>query len=269
MIGQSTINVQSGGIGRLSTTFASLMFFAFILALSSAIEAMPIAALTGILFMVVLNTFDWSCLGLMSGIEWKLTFGSRSAAGKATVEPAPITHADVTATTRERSGRARWQDSLLIILVTVVTVWTDLAIAVILGVIVAALMHVWESSGDLRVVTTTSSDGQTKTYAATGPLFFSSDRAFKNYFTISADPPTVIIDMRFCTMHDYSALAAINALGLRYDALGKICVVKIAGAANLRLLRLFGRRLRHVRLEVDAGDEEDIPDPAITPLLNT
>jgi len=256
MIGQSTINVQSGGIGRLSTTFASLMFLAFVLALSSAIEAMPIAALTGILFMVVINTFDWSCLGLMTGVDMRLNFcgGERK---KDEVQPEEqdsiiSASASAVASIRKTNGRARVQDSALIILVTVVTVWTDLAIAVILGVIVASLLHVWEASADLRMEVATSPDGQTKTYTAFGPLFFSSDRAFKNYFTISADPPTVIIDLRSCTMRDYSALAAVNAMGLRYASLEKTCVVKVAGDANLRLLRLFGRRLQNVQLEVDS-----------------
>jgi MFS superfamily sulfate permease-like transporter len=252
MIGQSTINVQSGGIGRLSTTFASLMFLAFILALSSVIEAMPIAALTGILFMVVINTFDWSCLGLMSGVDMRLTFGCGEVR-KDKVEPEeqepPVSAA--VASLRTTNGRARVQDSALIVLVTVVTVWTDLAIAVILGVIVAALLYAWESSADLEVEVETAPDNQTKTYTALGPLFFSSDRAFKNYFTISADPPTVIIDLRLCTMRDYSALAAVNAIGLRYSSLKKTCVVKVGGEGNLRLLRLFGRRLQNVRLEVE------------------
>lgn len=265
MIGQSTINVQSGGVGRLSTTFASLMFLAFILALSSVIEAMPIAALTGILFMVVINTFDWSCLPLMTGINCNKATICYGGAKKDEVdeveraqaqerEKQAVTVSPEVASLEETNGRARVQDSALIVLVTVVTVWTDLAIAVILGVVVAALLYAWESSADLHVDMTASPDGQTKTYTAIGPLFFSSDRAFKNYFTISADPPTVIIDLRLCTMRDYSALAAVNAIGLRYHSLKKKCVVKVAGEGNLRLLKLFGRRLQNVQLEVEKMD---------------
>jgi len=255
MIGQSTINVQSGGVGRLSTTFASLMFFAFILALSSVIEAMPIAALTGILFMVVINTFDWSCLGLISGVNMRWTFGKDKAEQE---EQEPVSTA--VASLRTTNGRARVQDSALIILVTVVTVWTDLAIAVILGVILAALLFAWESSAELQVEVEMSPDAQTKTYTAFGPLFFSSDRAFKNYFTISADPPTVIIDLRLCSMRDYSALAAVNAIGLRYASLKKTCVVKVGGEGNLRLLRLFGRRLQNVRLEVETTEPQGLKE---------
>ena len=132
--------------------------------------------------------------------------------------------------------------------------------AVILGVILAALLFAWESSAELRVEVETSPDAQTKTYTAFGPLFFSSDRAFKNYFTISADPPTVIIDLRLCSMRDYSALAAVNAIGLRYASLKKTCVVKVGGEGNLRLLRLFGRRLQNVRLEVETTEPQGLKE---------
>lgn len=228
MIGQSTINVKSGGIGRLSTTFASIMFFIFILALSSVIELVPVAALTGVLFMVVIYTFDWSCLQLMTGdIPELLKTGKITPAGA--------------------RNRCRWQDSLLIILVTVVTVLTNLAIAVTFGVVVAALLYAWDTSTALTLET--SERNGVKTYEFSGPLFFASDRAFKNYFVVGEDPDEVLIDLRKAILRDYSAVAALNSLGARYAAAGKKLRVAIAGAESTKLVALFGNRLKNVELE--------------------
>ena len=249
MIGQSTINVKSGGIGRLSTTFAAIMFLFFILALSSIIELLPVAALTGVLFMVVIYTFDWSCLGLMSGLELRAGRGGgvegEEAAAKARAS---------------KAGRARWQDSLLIVLVTVITVWTNLAYAVIIGVLVAAILYAWDTSTMITVVSSMSADGDTKTYTVCGPFFFASDRAFKNYFTTSADPQNIIIDCTHAVLHDFSAIAALNSLGERYSTQGKVCTVIIQGKQSEDLVDLLGRRLQNVTVEiageVKGGDED-------------
>lgn len=227
MIGQSTINVKSGGTGRLSTTFASVMFLIFIVAASSVIELVPVAALTGVLFMVVIYTFDWSCLSLMSG--------------------------DLRAAWRERSFkqlpgcRCRLQDSFLIVLVSVVTVLTNLAIAVVIGVILAALMHSWEESTSLRLVRTQVHDDE-KHYVFEGPLFFASDRAFKNYFEVADDPPRVVVDLTRVVMKDYSALAALNSLADRYQEQGKTLAVQTLESSNGSIVELFGSRLSNVEL---------------------
>ena len=97
-----------------------------------------------------------------------------------------------------------------------------------------------------------SADGTTKTYTVTGPFFFASDRAFKNYFTTSADPAMVIIDCTGAQMHDYSAVAALNSLGERYAASNKTCSVKVQGRHSIQLVELLGRRLRNVNVEIVA-----------------
>jgi SulP family sulfate permease len=245
MIGQSTINVKSGGTGRLSTSFAAVMFLIFILALSSVIELLPIAALTGVLFMVVIYTFDWSCLGLMSGVELRL--------GRAGTPEAKAAAAAARSRIQCTGGRSRWQDSFLIIMVTLVTVLTNLAYAVILGVITAALLHAWDTSTHIDVKTSLSANGATKTYTVTGPLFFASDRAFKNYFATKADPPNIIVDCTGAVLYDYSAIAALGSLGQRYADLNKQCTIKIQGEVSSKLVKLMGRHLQNVKVEeVDA-----------------
>ena len=218
MIGQSTINVKSGGVGRLSTTFASVMFLIFIIAASSVIEMVPVAALTGVLFMVVIYTFDWSCLSLMVGDVRQS--GCSKLPGR----------------------RCRWQDSLLIVVVSAVTVLTNLAIAVVIGVILAALFYAWENSTAMTVATYMHGEEE-KVYEFTGPLFFASDRAFKNHFDVPGDPASVVIDLVRVEMKDYSALAALNSLTERYGELEKKVLVRTSRALNGPLLELFGSRL--------------------------
>ena len=225
MIGQSTINVKSGGIGRLSTTFASIMFLIFIVAASSVIELVPIAALTGVLFMVVYYTFDWSCLRLMAGdVRAFARSGFRKYPG----------------------DRCRWQDSFLIVLVTVVTVLTNLAYAVIIGVVVAALFYAWDGSSQLSV--RTSEQQGRKVYAFDGVLFFGTDRAFKNAFDIANDPD-VVIDLTAVPIKDYSGLAALCNLGKRYAERGVSVTVLTAEALNGRIFATFGKRLTDVEVE--------------------
>jgi len=260
MIGQSTINVKSGGTGRLSTSFAALMFLAFILALSSVIELLPVAALTGVLFMVVVYTFDWSCIGLISGLELRL---GRAGDAEAKAQASKARSMSIGC----NGGRARWQDSLLIIMVSVVTVFTNLAYAVISGVFLAALLYAWDTSQMIVVETKLSDDGSEKTYAVSGPFFFASDRAFKNYFTTSADPDVIVIDCTRAVMLDYSAIAALSTLGARYSSLGKVCKVKVEGAVSIRLVNLVGRHLSgNVLLEVVGSDEHVVSFTPTEPL---
>ncbi|XRB04866.1 sulfate permease [Pycnococcus provasolii] len=231
MIGQSTINVKSGGIGRLSTTFASVMFLIFIVAASSVIELVPIAALTGVLFMVVIYTFDWTSLTLMVG-DLREALSSKASP----------------------KMRCRWQDSLLIILVTGVTVATNLAIAVVLGVIVAALFYAWENSTSLSCRTYIGSAGE-KVYEFAGPLYFASDRGFKCNFLIAKDPAEVVADLTRVQIKDYSGLAALNSLGGRYTDMEKKLTVRLTRRDNAFIIDLLGKRLENVVLDwVDDGE---------------
>jgi len=182
MIGQSMINVNSGGRGRLSGISAALFLLSFILFASPLIEQIPIAALTGVMFMVVIGTFEWSSFRMMRSIPKR--------------------------------------DAFIIVLVSGVTVVTDLAIAVVVGVIVAALSFAWEHAKHIFAVQKTDEDG-TKIYEIQGPLFFGSVANFKDLFDPKGDPDRVIIEFKNSRVADHSAIEAIDSLAMRYIAEGK------------------------------------------------
>jgi SulP family sulfate permease len=181
MIGQSMINVNSGGRGRLSGITAALCLLGFILFASDLIEMIPLAALVGVMFMVVLGTFEWSSFRIMRKIP------------KA--------------------------DAFVLILVSGVTVATDLAIAVIVGVIVSALVFAWQHAKHIRVVP--SMEGETKIYRLHGPLFFGSVNNFLELFDPSQDPDDVVIEFQYSRVSDHSGLEAIDTLAERYINAGK------------------------------------------------
>ncbi len=182
MIGQSMINVNSGGRGRLSGLVAALMLLVFILFASSLIEQIPLAALTGVMFMVVIGTFEWSSLRILNKI--------------------PVS------------------DAFVLILVSAVTVWTDLAVAVIVGVIVSALVFAWEHAKHIRAELRMNEAGS-KVYELHGPLFFGSVSHFMALFDAKGDPEDVIVDFRYSRVCDHSGLEAIDTLAERYTKAGK------------------------------------------------
>lgn len=182
MIGQSVINIESGGRGRLSGFSASIFLLLFILFGSGLIEQIPIAALTGVMFMVVIGTFEWSSFRVM--------------------------------------GKIPRADALVIVLVSGITVMHDLAIAVFVGVIVSALVFAWEKSKHIYCKTRNNPQGW-KIYELEGPLFFASIGDFKQLFTPEADPDDVIIDFAHSRVYGHSGLEAIDALAVRYRSLGK------------------------------------------------
>ena len=182
MIGQSMINVNSGGRGRLSGATAALALLSFILFLSPYIEMVPIAALVGVMFMVVIGTFAWSSFRILPKI--------------------PKT------------------DAFVLILVSAMTVIFDLAIAVISGVIVSALVFSWESARRIRARKRIKEDG-TKVYEIWGPLFFGSVTAFNEKFTLAEDPDKIEIDFLESKVQDHSGIEAIEKLMDRYIESGK------------------------------------------------
>ena len=181
MIGQSMINVKSGGRTRLSGISAALFLLIFILFGSQFIGLIPLAALVGVMFMVVIGTFAWQSLTIMRRI--------------------PVI------------------DALVIVLVTVVTVYHDLAVAVVVGVIVSALAYAWNAAR--RIDANTETDGDTKIYKLEGPLFFGSIEGFNELFDPKNDPDTVIVDFANSRVVDQSALQAIEALAAKYTQAGK------------------------------------------------
>jgi len=187
MIGQSIINIKGGGRGRLSGITAAVFLLMFILFASSYIEQVPIAALVGVMFMVVIGTFAWSSFRIMNKI--------------------PRT------------------DLFVLILVSLLTVIFDLAIAVIAGVIVSALVFSWENAKRIRSRKRFREDG-TKIYEIWGPLFFGSITAFNEKFDVKNDPEKVEIDFVEARISDHSAIEAIFALAEKYQAEGKKLTLK-------------------------------------------
>ena len=183
MIGQSIINIKSGGRGRLSGITASVALLCFILFGSTYIEMIPISALVGVMFMVVIGTFAWNSFRIINKVP------------KA--------------------------DIFVILLVTLMTVIFDLAIAVISGVIVASLVFAWENAKRIRARKSTDEYG-VKHYEIYGPLFFGSTELFMSKFDIKNDPNEIIIDFKDSKIMDQSAIEAINKLAEKYLKSNKI-----------------------------------------------
>ena len=187
MIGQSLINIKGGGRGRLSGIVASVALLFFILFASGLIEQVPIAALVGVMFMVVIGTFAWSSFRILPKI--------------------PVT------------------DAIVLVAVSLITVWKDLAIAVISGVVISALVFSWENAKRIRARKRMREDG-TKVYEIWGPLFFGSIKAFNEKFDVKNDPDHVEIDFVESRVSDHSALEAIFNLVEKYETAGKTITLK-------------------------------------------
>ena len=215
MIGQSIINIKSGGRTRLSGIVAAVMLLMFILFASAYIEQIPIAALVGVMFMVVIGTFAWSSFRIMNKI--------------------PKT------------------DLFVLILVSALTVVFDLAIAVISGVVVSALVFAWENAKRIRARKRMREDG-TKVYEIWGPLFFGSIKAFNEKFDVKNDPQNVEIDFVESRVSDHSALEAVFNLVERYQAEGKSIKLKHLSTDCKALLYKASTKFHEIIIE-------DIDDP--------
>jgi len=213
MIGQSIINIRSGGRGRLSGIAAGLFLICFILFASALIERIPLAALTGVMFMVVIGTFEWSSIRILKKIPKS--------------------------------------DAFVILLVSVVTVVThNLALAVILGVVVSALVFAWKSAHHVHRETEIREDGS-KVYYIHGPLFFGSIQDFNNEFSPSEDPDVVVVDMMDSRVWDHSGLEAIQKLAARYRANGKTLKLQHISRNCQQLLETAGSMVDVIVLDDD------------------
>jgi sulfate permease, SulP family len=201
MIGQSMININSGGRGRLSGITAALVLLAFILFGAKYIEMIPLAALVGIMFMVVLGTFEWSSFRVMRKV--------------------PFT------------------DAFVIVLVSGVTVAYDLAVAVVVGVIVSALVFAWKHAQHILVDTYEDEEGQ-KVYDLRGPVFFGSVANFKELFDVEGDPDDVVIEFKRSRVSDHSGIEAIEGLAEKYAAQGKRLHLRHLSPDCVQLLKRAG-----------------------------
>jgi SulP family sulfate permease len=214
MIGQSMINVKSGGRTRVAGIAAAVFLLLFILVGSSVIELIPLAALVGVMLMVVIGTFAWNSLTILRKVPK--------------------------------------MDAFVILLVTVVTVMEDLAVAVVVGVIVSALAYAWNNARRIHATTRESaSEKGAKVYEINGPLFFGSSDGFAELFEVETDPDTVIVDFKDSRVVDQSALQAIEAIAGKYEAVGKRIQLRHLSRDCHQLLTTAGH------LMVDSDDDPD------------
>jgi len=197
MIGQSMINVNNGAYRRLSGIATALFLISFILFTSKWIEMIPLAALIGVMFVVAEKTFEWGSLRLF--------------------------------------GKVPKQDVFVCLLVAGVTVVSDLAIAVIIGVIISALVFAWGHAKQIKAKSYLNEKGW-KIYELQGSLFFASIANFQNIFIPLYDPEDVVIDFKNAKVVDHSALAAIDGLAVKYQAAGKKLHLKHLSPDCLELL---------------------------------
>ena len=181
MIGQSIINYTSGGLGRLSGITAAVGLMLLVATLTDLLNIIPVAVLVGIMFMVSIGTFEWS-------------------------SASHIKHMPKS-------------DAFVMIVVTVITIFADLAVAVISGVIISALVFAWKHAR-IFSKTTVEADG-TKVYELEGPLFFGSVTSFMDTFSINQDPPRVVIDFENARVMDASGIEAVDTLTKKYEEAGK------------------------------------------------
>ncbi|MFT4653720.1 MAG: SulP family sulfate permease [Kangiellaceae bacterium] len=202
MIGQSMININSGGRGRLSGITAALVLLFFILVAAPLIEMVPLAALVGVMFVVVIGTFEWASFRIIRGVNK--------------------------------------EDAFVLFLVTGITVAVDLAVAVIVGVIVSALVFAWKHATHTIARSHTDDDGW-KVYELDGPLFFGSVSHFKDLFDMQNDPQDVVIDFNGSRIWDSSGIDALDNLADKYQENGKTLHIRHISPECRMLLRKANR----------------------------
>ncbi|AUC82138.1 SulP family inorganic anion transporter [Lacinutrix sp. Bg11-31] len=229
MIGQTVINVNAGGRGRLSGIMMAVTLLSFILFADKLIEMVPIAALVGVMFMMVIETFAWSSFRILKKIPMS--------------------------------------DAIVLITVSLVTVFVDLAVAVFVGVIISALVFAWENAKKIRARKRVKEDG-TKVYEIWGPLFFGSIQAFNDKFDVKTDPENIEIDFVESRISDHSAIEAIFNLVGKYEAEGKNIKLKHLSEDCKILLYKSSPKFREVIVEaIDdpryhlAANPEQFPKP--------
>lgn len=218
MIGQSIINVKSGGRTRIAGAAAALFLLSFVLFASPLIEQIPLAALVGVMFMVVIGTFAWNTFRIMRVAPRFATF--------------------------------------VTLLVTAVTVLEDLATAVVVGVVVSALQYAWANAVRISADIDETAEG-TKVYKINGPLFFGSSSAFTELFDPKSDPDSVIVDFAASRVADQSALSAIEGLAHRYQDLGKSMQLRHLSRDCTKLLARTGMIIIESEDDPDYGIAAD------------
>ena len=200
MIGQSIINYTSGGLGRLSSFVAAVGLLILVISMTDVLNVIPVAVLVGIMFMVSIGTFEWSSFS-------------------------HIKHMPKT-------------DAFVMVVVTIITVVEDLAVAVIAGVIISALAFAWKHAR-IYARSHTEADG-TKVYELDGPLFFGSATTFADNFDVKNDPQKVVIDFKNARVMDSSGVEAIDAITKKYEDAGKSLLLRHLSADCKAILKKAG-----------------------------
>ncbi len=200
MIGQSMINYSSGGLGRLSSFVASVFLLVLVVSLFPVISAVPVAVLIGIMFMVSIGTFEFSSL--------------------------------------RRIKHMQKSDAFVLLTVTIITIFADLAIAVIAGIIISALVFAWKHA---KIHSKIEEDNDKKrVYKLEGPLFFASVTSFYEQFDIKEDPDEVILDFKDARVMDSSGAEAIDAITEKYKKAGKKLTIRHLSNDCKKVLKTAG-----------------------------
>ncbi|NQY94751.1 MAG: SulP family inorganic anion transporter, partial [Campylobacteraceae bacterium] len=200
MIGQSIINFSNGGWGRLSAITAAALLISFVVVLSDYISLIPVAVLVGIMFMVSIGTFEWE--------------------------------------SAHRFKHMPNSDKFVLVAVTIITIFADLAIAVITGIIIAALVFAWNHSKVRSRVYRNGND--IKIYEFDGPLFFGSTTSFFELFDLEHDPKIVILDFKDARVMDISGVEAIDTITKKYKEAGKELSIRHLSEDCKRILKNAG-----------------------------
>jgi SulP family sulfate permease len=212
MIGQSIINIKSGGRTRFSAIIASVTLMIFMLFGSAFTNAIPLSGLVGVMFMVVIGTFKWESL--------------------------------------KYGGKIPRSDVIVVLAVTFITIFKDLATAVIIGVILSALMFAWEKGKVIYANIETGENGE-KIYKINGVLFFGSVYKLKEMFDINTDPMNVVLDLKYAKVMDFSGIETINGIAERYEALGKTFTL-IRPNENCKLLLENAKNIGSIKFAIDS-----------------
>ncbi|AKF24931.1 sulfate permease [Sulfurovum lithotrophicum] len=199
MIGQSVINFTSGGLGRLSSFTAATLLIILVVSFSDVIAAIPMAVLVGIMFMVSIGTFEFSSI--------------------------------------KRISHMPRSDAFVLVVVTIITIFFDLAVAVIAGIIISALVFAWKHA---KIFSHTKMEGDKKIYELDGPLFFGSVTSFNEQFDVENDPEEVVIDFKKARVMDSSGAEAIDALTEKYRKAGKKLTLRHLSEDCKKMLRTAG-----------------------------
>jgi len=236
MIGQSMININAGARTRISSLCAGLFLLLIVLVGYPAIDIIPVSALVGVMLNVCICTFEWSSLKLIM------------------IAAMPARMRDRCLTSEKGQRKIRRTDAALIIIVTIVTLLSDLAIAVACGVLLSCVMFAYESasliSADAREITDPETGKLVKLYDIKGVLFFGSSTQFLELFHEEKDPEEVMLVFEDAFISDYTAIDALNKLGERYGALGKsITLHQLQPNCNKLVAKAAGLLVKEVAME--------------------